>query len=185
MAGLTACSGPPQEQIVPWVRQPEGMSPSLPLFHATTLRHGDDNAGVLVETHQRRPAKIEGNPNHPASLGATDAILQAAVLELWDQDRSSAPKHHGVIASWDDFDAEAAALRRRFATDGRALRVLGGCIDSPTLARQREQFLQRFPRGPSSGVVPRSAPSAISSCSAFPTAACAACSVIRATASTV
>jgi MoCo/4Fe-4S cofactor protein with predicted Tat translocation signal len=145
MAGLTACSGPPQEQIVPWVQQPEGMSPSLPRFYATTLRHGNDNAGVLVETHQGRPGKIEGNPNHPASLGATDAILQAAVLELWDPDRSSAPKHRGVVASWDDFDAEAAALRRRFATDGRGLRVLSGRIDSPTLARQREHFLQRFP----------------------------------------
>jgi len=145
MAGLAACSGPPQEQIVPWVHKPEGMSPSLPQFYATTLRHGDDVAGVLVETHQGRPSKIEGNPNHPASLGATDAMLQAAVLELWDPDRSTTPKHQGVIASWDDFDAEAMALMRRFDRDGRGLRVLSGRIDSPTLARQRQQLLQRFP----------------------------------------
>ncbi len=145
MAGLTACSGPPQEQIVPWVQQPEGMSPSLPQFYATTLRHGNDIAGVLVETHQGRPGKIEGNPNHPASLGATDAILQGAVLELWDPDRSSAPKHHGVVASWDDFEAQAAALIPRFGTDGRGLHVLSGRIDSPTLSAQRAQWLQRFP----------------------------------------
>jgi molybdopterin-containing oxidoreductase family iron-sulfur binding subunit len=145
MAGLAACSGPPQEQIVPWVQQPEGMSPSSPQFYATTLRHGNDIAGVLVETHQGRPSKIEGNPNHPASLGATDAILQAAVLELWDPDRSSAPKHRGVMASWDDFEAEAAALSRRFAAGGQGLHVLSGRIDSPTLARQRREFLQHFP----------------------------------------
>jgi len=144
MAGLAACSGPPQEQIVPWVQQPEGMSPSLPQFYATTLRHGNDIAGVLVETHQGRPGKIEGNPKHPASLGATDAILQAAVLELWDPDRSAAPKQHGVVASWDAFEAEAAALARRFGRDGRGLHVLSGRVDSPTLARQRRQFLQRF-----------------------------------------
>jgi molybdopterin-containing oxidoreductase family iron-sulfur binding subunit len=145
MAGLAACSGPPPEQIVPWVKQPEGMSPSLPQFYATTLRHGNDNAGVLVETHQGRPSKIEGNPKHPASLGATDAMLQAAVLELWDSDRSTTPKYQGVIASWDDFDAEAVALAQRFDRDGRGLHVLSGCIDSPTLVRQRRQFLQRFP----------------------------------------
>jgi MoCo/4Fe-4S cofactor protein with predicted Tat translocation signal len=145
MAGLAACSGPPQEQIVPWVHQPEGMSPSLPRFYATTLRHGNDVAGVLVETHQGRPSKIEGNPKHPASLGATDAMLQAAVLELWDPDRSATPKRQGVIASWDDFDAEAAGLIQRFDRDGRGLHVLAGRIDSPTLARQRQQFLQRFP----------------------------------------
>ena len=66
------------------------MSPSLPSSMPPTLRPGNDMAGVLVETHQGRPSKLEGNPNHPASLGATDAILQAAVLELWDPDRSSA-----------------------------------------------------------------------------------------------
>jgi molybdopterin-containing oxidoreductase family iron-sulfur binding subunit len=145
MAGLVGCSGPPQEQIVPWVAQPAGMSPSLPQFYATTLRHGNDMAGVLVETHQGRPSKLEGNPNHPASLGATDAILQAAVLELWDPDRSSVPKHRGEIVGWDGFAAEAAMLSRRFGANGQGLRVLSGRIDSPTLARQREEFLQRFP----------------------------------------
>jgi molybdopterin-containing oxidoreductase family iron-sulfur binding subunit len=145
MAGLAGCSGPPPEQIVPWVHQPEGMSPSLPQFYATTLRHGNDIAGVLVETHQGRPSKIEGNPNHPASLGATDAILQAAVLELWDPDRSAAPTQHGVTASWGEFEAEAVALARRFSSNGQGLHVLSERIDSPTLARQRAEFLQRFP----------------------------------------
>ena len=145
MAGLTACSGPPPEQIVPWVRQPEGMSPSLPQFYATTLRCAGDVVGVLVETHQGRPSKIEGNPGHPASLGATDARLQAAVLELWDPDRSQAPMRGGVVATWREFFAEAAPLAARFAQDGRGLRVLSGRIDSPTLAAQREQWLKRFP----------------------------------------
>jgi molybdopterin-containing oxidoreductase family iron-sulfur binding subunit len=146
MAGLAACSGPPQEQIVPWVQQPEGMSPSLPQFYATTLRHGNDVSGVLVETHQGRPSKIEGNPDHPASLGATGAMLQAAVLELWDPDRSAAPKHHGVMTSWDDFEAEAVTLSRRLDANGHGLHVLSGRIDSPTLARQCGELLQRFPQ---------------------------------------
>ena len=145
LAGLGACSGPPPEQIVPWVRQPEGMPQSLAQFYATTLRRGGDVAGVLVETHQGRPTKIEGNPAHPASLGGSDALGQAAVLELWDPDRSQAPMRRGVEASWDAFAAQVMTIRRRFDRDGAGLHVLGGRIDSPTLAAQRAQLLRRYP----------------------------------------
>lgn len=145
LAGLGACSGPPPQQIVPWTRQPDDDSPSLPKFYTTTLSTAGETIGVLVETHQGRPTKIEGNPAHPASLGAADVLLQAAVLELWDPDRSQAPRHDGVIADWDGFLADAAALRQRFATDARGLHVLSGRIDSPTLAAQRAQWLARFP----------------------------------------
>jgi MoCo/4Fe-4S cofactor protein with predicted Tat translocation signal len=145
MAGLTACSGPAPEHIVPWVQQPEGRPSSLPQFYATTLRCADDVAGVLVETHQGRPGKIEGNPDHPASLGATDARMQAAVLELWDPDRSQAPMHRGDVASWDAFLDGVPALVQRFGTHGKGLHVLSGRIDSPTLKLQRAQWLAAFP----------------------------------------
>lgn len=145
LGGLAACSGPPPEQIIPWRQQPEGVPASLPQFYATTLHCGGDIAGVLVETHQGRPAKIEGNPAHPASLGATDAMLQAAVLELWDPDRSQAPRRQGMITSWDAFFETAAAITRRCKLDGKALHVLSGGIDSPTLSTQRMQLLQQFP----------------------------------------
>lgn len=145
MAGLTACSGPPPEHIVPWVVQPEGRSPSLPQFYATTLCCAGDVAGVLVETHEGRPGKIEGNPAHPASLGASDASMQASVLELWDPDRSQSPMHRGDVASWDDFLDGIPRLIERFGKDGRGLHVLGGRIASPTLAAQRTQWLKTFP----------------------------------------
>ena len=108
LAGLGACSRPPQEEIVPWVRRPDQLPPALPRFYASTLACAGDVAGVLVETHQGRPTKIEGNPNHPTSLGATTPIMQAAVLELWDPDRSQSPMHDGVAASWDAFREEDA-----------------------------------------------------------------------------
>ncbi|HET6806386.1 MAG TPA: TAT-variant-translocated molybdopterin oxidoreductase [Frateuria sp.] len=145
LAGLGACSRPPQEEIVPWVRRPDQLPPELPRFYASALACAGEVAGVLVEAHQGRPTKIEGNPAHPASLGATTPAMQAAVLELWDPDRSQAPLRDGLASSWDAFADEVRTLTRRFAHDGRGLHVLSGRLDSPTLAAQREAWLARFP----------------------------------------
>src|SRR5690349_15309243 len=145
LAGLGACSRPPQEQIVPWVRRPDQLPPALPRFYASALACAGDVAGVLVETHQGRPTKIEGNPAHPMSLGATSSAMQAAVLELWDPDRSQGPLRQGIASSWDAFEGEARTLAARFARDGRGLHVLSGRLDSPTLAAQRDAWLARFP----------------------------------------
>jgi molybdopterin-containing oxidoreductase family iron-sulfur binding subunit len=142
LAGLAACSSPPQEQMVPWLRQPEGMAADDARFYASALACAGDVCGVLVETHMGRPTKIEGNPAHPASLGGSAPALQAAVLELWDPDRSQTPLHRGVPATWDDVFAELAKVSRG---DGRGLRVLSGAIVSPTLAAQRDALLQKFP----------------------------------------
>lgn len=145
LAGLSGCSGPPPQAIVPWIRQPEGMPQSLPQFYATTLHRGGNVAGVLVETHNGRPTKIEGNPVHPMSLGGSDALQQASVLELWDPDRSQTPMRDGVVATWAEFSQEAALAVQRFGSDGAGLHVLTGEIASPTLAAQRDALLQRFP----------------------------------------
>src|SRR5262245_33275797 len=87
LAGLTACTRQPEEKIVPYVRQPEEIIPGKPLYYATTMSVGGMVNGLLVETHEGRPTKIEGNPLHPASLGACDVYAQAAVLGLYDPDR--------------------------------------------------------------------------------------------------
>ena len=86
--GLTNCTIQPEEKIVPWVRAPENVIPGKPLFYATASTQGGVGSGVLVECHMGRPTKIEGNPDHPASLGATDSVTQAVVLELYDPDRA-------------------------------------------------------------------------------------------------
>ncbi|GAB2560793.1 TAT-variant-translocated molybdopterin oxidoreductase [Dyella jejuensis] len=143
--GLAACSGPPPEQIVPWVTQPPGVTPDVPQFFATTLAYAGDVLGVLVESRMGRPTKIEGNPLHPASLGATGPLPQAAVLEVWDPDRSQAPRYRGKAVAWDAFAADAAAWRETFTNDGSGLHVLSASIVSPTLLAQRDRWLARFP----------------------------------------
>src|SRR5690606_36471252 len=81
---LTGCPArPPEEQIIPYVRQPEDIVPGKPLFYASALAGvGGYAIGVLVETHEGRPTKLEGNPLHPSSLGATDAQTQAQIRTL-------------------------------------------------------------------------------------------------------
>jgi len=74
---------------------PENIVHGLPLYYATSLPRPGGCFPVLVESHEGRPTKIEGNPNHPASLGATDLFNQASVLTLYDPDRSKTVTHLG------------------------------------------------------------------------------------------
>ena len=61
LAGATSCTRQPRERIVPYVRQPEDLIPGQPLYYASALTLGGYARGVLVETHEGRPTKIEGN----------------------------------------------------------------------------------------------------------------------------
>ena len=102
--------------------------------------------GVLAESHMGRPTKIEGNPQHPASLGATHAFAQGSVLTLYDPDRSQAVTYAGRIRSWGLFlGAITPHYGRTTAQDGRGLRLLTETVISPTLAQQLQQLLDRFP----------------------------------------
>ncbi|RDS80788.1 4Fe-4S dicluster domain-containing protein [Dyella monticola] len=143
--GLAACSGPSSEQIVPWVTQPPGVTPDVPQFYATSLAYAGDVLGVLVESRMGRPTKIEGNPLHPASLGATGPSPQAAVLELWDPDRSQVPLYRGNATTWDAFATDIRTWFASFSHDGSGLHVLSDRIVSPTLRLQRDHWLARFP----------------------------------------
>jgi len=84
---LSSC-GPPHEEIVPYVTMPEGMTPGLPQIYATAVALSGYAHGVLATSHEGRPTRLDGNPRHPASLGATDVFSEADVLSLYDPDRS-------------------------------------------------------------------------------------------------
>ena len=108
---------------MPYVRQPEELIPGRPLFYATAMPLGGYATGLLVESHEGRPTKVEGNPEHPASLGACDPYSQAAILGLYDPDRSQALSFEGEISSWGAFlssDARGAAAAAGKARRGTA-----------------------------------------------------------------
>src|SRR5215472_7665348 len=100
LGGLAACTRQPNEHIMPYVRQPEELILGRPLFFATAYTLNGIATGVLAESHEGRPTELEGNPEHPASLGALDAMGQATVLQLYDPDRSQAITLNGAIQAW-------------------------------------------------------------------------------------
>jgi MoCo/4Fe-4S cofactor protein with predicted Tat translocation signal len=147
LAGVGACTKQPPEAIVPYVRQPEDLVPGRPLFFASAIPLSGIAQPVLVESHMGRPTKIEGNPEHPASLGATDAITQGAVLDLYDPDRSQTLTYRGEVRSWGSFlTAVQTALGAQKASKGSGLRFLSGPITSPSLAEVIATVLQDYPQ---------------------------------------
>ena len=125
LAGMTACTRQPAEKIVPYVRQPEELVPGKPLFFATAMTLGGSAVGLLVESHEGRPTKIEGNPLHPSSLGATDVYAQAAILNLYDPDRSQTLTNLGDIRPWSAFlGAIRSALAAQAPLQGAGFRIL-------------------------------------------------------------
>ncbi|HUK30585.1 MAG TPA: TAT-variant-translocated molybdopterin oxidoreductase, partial [Candidatus Acidoferrum sp.] len=146
LAGLSGCTKMPEQKIVPYVRAPEEIIPGKPLFYATTFVQGGVGMGVLVESNMGRPTKIEGNPLHPGSLGATDIFAQASILDLYDPDRSQVVVHEGRISSYPAFLSAVADLRTNLAaTKGAGLRILTETITSPTLGWQIQELLKEFP----------------------------------------
>jgi MoCo/4Fe-4S cofactor protein with predicted Tat translocation signal len=146
LAGVSACTRQPAERIVPYVRQPEELIPGRPLFYATAMTVAGVATGLLVESHEGRPTKIEGNPMHPGSVGACDIFAQAAVLGLYDPDRSQTLNNLGEIRPWSAFlGAMTAALNAQRPLRGAGVRVLTESIASPTLASQVRDLLTRFP----------------------------------------
>jgi molybdopterin-containing oxidoreductase family iron-sulfur binding subunit len=146
LAGIGACTQRPEESIVPYVQAPEQIVPGKPLHFASAVSLGGLAAGVLVESHMGRPTKIEGNPDHPASLGATDSFAQASVLSLYDPDRSQTLTHLGEIATWSQFLEALRILKEgQSLLPGGGVRILTETVTSPTLARQIREVLAAMP----------------------------------------
>jgi MoCo/4Fe-4S cofactor protein with predicted Tat translocation signal len=146
LGGLAACTRQPTEHIAPYVHQPEEIVPGRPLFYATAMTLNGVAKGVLAESHEGRPTKIEGNPEHPATLGSADQILQASVLDLYDPDRSTNVLFNGEIRSWGDFYTNLREVLAQQATkQGAGIHILTETITSPTIADQLQRIQKLYP----------------------------------------
>ncbi len=159
LAGLAGCSPRPasQRNIVPYTKQPEGLIAGVPLWFASTTVLGGVGAGVLVKSYEGRPIKIEGNPNHPGSgdgtprqpgsSGGTDIFTQAAVLGLYDPDRSQTVSNQGASRTWEQAIASLRiALDKLKDKDGGGIRIVTESITSPTLADSIGKFRKKYPK---------------------------------------
>ena len=150
LLGLEGCVRRPEEKILPFTHQPEYVVPGVSLHYATVVRSAGEPLGLLVTTHEGRPTKVEGNPQHPSSLGGTDGYAQASILDLYDADRSNGPSQKagegGKDATFADFDKAFDALAKQADSNkGKKLRVLLTPSSSPTAVRAQKALLARFP----------------------------------------
>jgi molybdopterin-containing oxidoreductase family iron-sulfur binding subunit len=146
LAGLAGCKVP-RESVVSYVKQPPSVTPSVPSAYATAVARDGYAVGVVVTSWEGRPTKLEGNREHPASGGGSDAILQATPLDLYDPARLSGFSSRGRSFGTSGLLAELAAVAREHVPDGGArLRFLVEPTTSPTLAELRRRILERFPK---------------------------------------
>ena len=137
----------PIETIVPYVKAPETTVLGVPQYYATTMPFGNSSYGLLVETHEGRPTKIEGNEFHPTSYGSTNAFALASMLNLYDPDRSDGVLNNGTDSDWDQFVASWKPLLDKFSkSKGEGLAVLAEPYSSPTQAGIKKQFESQFPK---------------------------------------
>ena len=145
-AGLSGCVIQPAEKIVPYVSQPENVIPGKPLFYSTAMTLGGIGVGLFAKSFDGRPIKIEGNPDHPGSLGGTDVYAQASILGMYDPDRSQEIRNRGASSNWQNFIKEArAALDENSKDGGAGVRFLTETVTSPTLVAQFKQIATELP----------------------------------------
>jgi molybdopterin-containing oxidoreductase family iron-sulfur binding subunit len=147
LAGLGGCDDGKSGQALPYVNQPEGMVPGVPRYYATALPFEGYAQPVIATTYAGRPTKLDGNPDHPVTRGASDAFMQSAVFELYDPERSKLPLKGGVVTTWGAATAALTQLRARWKErQGEGLRILTGATTSPTLIRQMADLAKQFPK---------------------------------------
>jgi molybdopterin-containing oxidoreductase family iron-sulfur binding subunit len=146
LAGMAACTKQPVEKIVPYVKQPPEITPGKPLYFATAMPLCGYGMGVIATSHEGRPTKIEGNPDHPASLGATSIFMQAGVLDLYDPDRAQEILYAGDPSDWETFLSTInATMPAQAADQGARLRILTQTVTSQTLASQLQGLMKAYP----------------------------------------
>ena len=146
LAGLSGCVIQPSEKIVPYVNPVEGLLPGKPLFYATSMVMGGIATGVLAKSFDGRPVKIEGNPEHPGSLGGSCIYSQASLLDMYDPDRSQVVMKSGAPNSWQGFvEAVRTSVEENAKDGGAGLRFLTPTVTSPSMQAQFSRILTETP----------------------------------------
>src|SRR4029434_2718086 len=137
LAGLSlAGCRRPEKHLVPFTKGVEWSIPGKALFFATAMPTRRGYSPLVATTYDGRPTKIEGNPLHPVSKGATGLYEQASILDLYDPDRVRQFTHKGAAKTAAEFEKAIDELIAG-AADGDGLAFLLEENNSPTRERLR------------------------------------------------
>ena len=147
----TGCIRKDRENILEFSERPEDMIPGKPMFYASAIQHGATIEGVVVESQDGRPTKIEGNAKHSGSQGATSVWSQAAVLEIYDPERTRVPVFtEGGEAKSSDMQSARTALGKLLAgataQGGQGLGLVMRYPTSPTQRSELRALSERMPK---------------------------------------
>jgi Fe-S-cluster-containing dehydrogenase component len=145
IGALAGCQRAPVQNAVPPLVQAENVIPGRSLTYASTCGACQASCGILVKNRDGRPIKLEGNPNHPLSLGGLCAVGQASILGLYDSQRMQYPLKNGVRATWTTIDSDIRTQLDQVRREGRVVRFLSDTITSPTTRQAIAAFLATFP----------------------------------------
>ena len=145
-ATIAACTETPVRRAIPYVVQPDDVTPGVPNYYATTLGDTPEAYSILVKTREGRPIKIEGNEQSPLGGGGTCAIGQASVLNLYDKGRLRGPVKNQESISWDELDAEVKQRLEQINDNGGNIRLVSKTINSPSTKKVIENFKEKFPQ---------------------------------------
>jgi len=144
--GMSGCRRP-EQRILPYAKQPENMIPGIPNYYSSSVPGLQGNMPIIVETHQARPTKIEGNPSYKPYGGATDTYTQASILDLYDPDRVTKSRAKGVVISDIQVRDRLAALNEAHLADqGAGLVILAEPGTSPSRARLVKELQAKLPQ---------------------------------------
>lgn len=141
LAGLEGCKKPVQK-IIPYVEAEIGTIPGIPKYYASTIPWKNNALGVVIENHDERPVKVEGNEKHPSTLGKSNAFSQASTIEMYDPDRARGVKYNGKKVDWSEYLKFAKDINK---DDGKGLAVLMQESSSPTIKSIQNDFKTKFP----------------------------------------
>lgn len=143
-AMAAGCQQASLDKAIPYLIQPEEITPGTAYWFATTCPGCPAGCGVLIKCREGRPIKFEGNPDHPVSRGGLCAMGQASLLGLYDSHRLSGPLMKGASATWQQVDEEVVKALTSIRQKGGAVRVLTGTVNGPTARATIERFVDGF-----------------------------------------
>jgi Fe-S-cluster-containing dehydrogenase component len=144
MTLLSSCSQK-ADHIVPYAKEVAEFSEKNYEFYQTAFSDHGFAQGISVKSFQGRPIKIDGNPLHPYSLGATTPEAQATLYELYHPERVQDIKWKGKTLSRAAFTEELQKEMAQWGT-GEGVVIFYRPDHSPTQIDLIQNLLKRYPR---------------------------------------